>query len=283
MLSVCVITLNEAQRIGACLESVPFADEWVVLDSGSTDNTVQICAERGARVIVEPFRGFGLQKNRCFELARGDWILSLDADERLSPELAQEIQAALAAPGTAAGFAFPRRNIVAGRPMLRGGPFHNWPDWALRLFRRGHGRCREVEVHEGMQVSGPVRRLRAPLLHYAYDSYAEMLRAMDRYATLGAIRTYREGCHLRWRGSSVHAVLRASLTFFHKFVLRAGFWDGGHGLAGASAAAWYVFLKYAKLGELVDLARGGKPLDEKLHRWLLPPQTGASGPRPKGS
>jgi glycosyltransferase involved in cell wall biosynthesis len=271
MLSVCVITLNEARRIAACLESVPFAEEWVVLDSGSTDDTVRICAERGARVVVEPFRGFGPQKNRCFDLARGEWILSLDADERVSPELAEEIRAALADPGGAAGFAFPRRNLVAGRPMPRGGPFHNWPDWALRLFRRGRGRCRDVEVHEGMLVDGPVRRLRAPLLHHAYDSYADMLRTMDRYATLGAIRSYREGRALRWRGSSAHALLRATWTFFHKLVLRGGLWDGAHGLAGSSAAAWYVFLKYVKLGELVDRARRGERLSGELDRWLLPP------------
>lgn len=271
MLSACIITWNEARNLPACLESVAFADEVVVLDSGSDDETREIARARGARVAVEPFRGFGSQKNRCFELARGDWILSVDADERVTPELAHAIREALAAPGNAAGFAFPRKNLVAGRWMPRGGPFHNWPDLALRLFRRGRGRCREVAVHEGMVVDGPVRRLRPPLLHDAYPSYAAMMLAMDRYATLGAIRAFREGHALRWRGSFPHAFLRGAWTFFHKFFLRGGILHGAHGLVGSVAASSYAYLKYAKLAELVDRARSGEDLAGELERLLLPP------------
>lgn len=277
-LSLCVITFNESHNIEACIRSAPFAHEVVVLDSGSTDDTVARAQALGARAYVEPFRGFGPQKNRCFELARGSWLLSLDADERVTPKLARDIEAALASPGDAAAFSFPRRNYVAGRPMPRGGPFHNWPDRVVRLIRKDRCACRERAVHEEMVVNGSIYPLKGALDHHAYPTYEAMRRTMDRYATLGAWRAFAEGggeaaarAGRPWCTTWAHAGLRAAWTWFHKFVLRGGCLSGAHGFQGSAAAATYTLLKYGKLAELWERARAGESLAEPERLAMLSP------------
>jgi glycosyltransferase involved in cell wall biosynthesis len=277
-LSVCVITLDESKNIDACLRSVSFADEIVVLDSGSRDDTAERARAHGATVYVEPFRGFGPQKNRCFALARHRFVLSIDADERVTPELARSIESALETPSPAAAFAFARKNLVAGRFMPRGGPFHNWPDWCVRLIDRERARCHPRAVHESMQVDGAVERIGGTLLHEAYPTYDAMMRAMDRYATLGAVRAFEEAGGAErirrrrpLRATRLYASARFALTFAHKYLLRGGVLDGAHGFVGSVAAATQSLLKYGKLAELADLARSGAPIDAEIAARLSLP------------
>ena len=182
-LSVVLISLNEAAQLPRTLLSVSWAQEIVVVDSGSTDATVEIARQAAARVFTEPWRGFGAQKNLGLDRATGDWILSLDADEEVSPELAQEIQSLLAGEPRFAAYEIPRLNHFLGRPLRHGG---YWPDPKLRLFRRGAARFEERPVHETLKTAGPVGLLKNPLLHHCYPTLEEYIEHMNRYSTLGA-------------------------------------------------------------------------------------------------
>src|SRR3989442_9210630 len=164
-LSVVVVTLNEEERLRACLESAAWADELIVVDALSQDKTAQIAREFTDRVVVRPWPGFAAQKNFALDQATGDWILSLDADERVTPELRACVEDILRGDGPAAGYSVPRRNIFWGRWVRHG---RLYPDRQMRLFRRGRGRFVDVEVHESVRVDGPVERLEAPLLHASY-------------------------------------------------------------------------------------------------------------------
>ena len=170
--SVVVITLNEEERLRACLESVAWADELIVVDAESQDKTVQIAREFTDHVFVRAWTGFAEQKNFALEQATGDWVLSLDADEEVSRELRAEVEALLAGRPVARGYRVPRRNIFWGRWIRHGGLY---PDWQLRLFRRGCGRFGARDVHESAQVEGPVGRLRGPLVHRSYRDVADFL------------------------------------------------------------------------------------------------------------
>ena len=164
-LSVCLITANEEERLRPCLESVAWADEVVVVDAESTDKTALVAREFTDHVHVRPWPGFAAQKNFGLDQATGDWILSVDADERVTPELRARIEAVLRADGPADGYSVPRKNIFWGRWVRHG---RLYPDWQLRLFRRGRGRFADREVHESVRVEGRVARLDAPLLHVSY-------------------------------------------------------------------------------------------------------------------
>jgi glycosyltransferase involved in cell wall biosynthesis len=246
-LSAVVITLNEEQRIRACLESVAWADEIVVVDAESHDKTVQIAREFTDRVVVRPWPGFAEQKNYALGLARGDWLLSLDADEEVSEELAREIAGVLAASTAADGYAVPRRNVFLGQWIRHGGLF---PDWQIRLFRRGRGRFVARDVHESVTIDGTVARLRGHLVHTSYRDVSDFLERADRYATLAARELVRQGRRPRTH----ELVLRPFGRFARMYVLQAGFLDGRKGLLLAALYAYYVFMRTAKAWELTRRA-----------------------------
>ena len=240
--SVAVVALNEEERLRACLESVVWADELVVIDAGSSDKTVAIAREFTDRVLFRAWDGYGTQKNFALGQCQGDWILSLDADERVSEALRDEIRAVLAAAPAEAGFLLPRRNLFQGRWVRHGGLY---PDWQLRLFRRGRGAFVERAVHESVRVEGPTGRLRAPLVHESYRSVADAVARLNRYSDLAATDLVMAG-----RGGSLVDLLgRPVWRFVSMYLLRAGFLDGWRGLVLAWLHAHYVFLRAAKVRE----------------------------------
>ena len=247
-LSVVVITKDEESAIGRCLDSVRWADEIVVLDSGSTDRTVEIAREHGARVEVSAdWPGFGPQKNRALALAGGEWVLSLDADEWVPEDLAAEIRAAIAAPDGHAGFELSRSSSFCGREMRHSGW---WPDHILRLFRRDAARFSEDIVHERVLLDGRVGRLTRPLRHESFVSLHEVVDKMNRCSTAGAQMRV-----MRGKGGSVGAaVARGLWAFVRTYVLRAGFLDGREGFVLAVANAEGTYYRYLKAW----LARRGR-------------------------
>jgi len=240
-LSVTIVCLNEAAEIRACLESVRWADEIVVCDSGSTDGTLEICRAYTDKIFTDPWRGFSDHKNLALDRAAHEWVLSLDADERVTPELAAEIRATLEAPG-ADGYTIPRRNYFVGRWIRHGGWY---PDRTIRLFRRGTGRFHPRAVHEAVQVEGAVGHLTQPFDHFTYRSLSAYLQRMDRYSTLAADELWREGRRARIMDLS----LRPLVTFLRMYLYQAGFRDGTPGLILAGLYAAQTVAKYAKLWE----------------------------------
>jgi len=244
-LSVALITKNEAAAIGACLASLAhlegLADDVVVLDSGSSDGTLELCERAGARVIVTDWPGFGVQKNRAVDAARHDWVLCLDADERLTPELAASIRAALAAP-TAVAYRFPRCNRFLGRYLRHG---EGYPDWSLRLFDRRYARWSEDPVHEKVLPRGPLGSLRGDLLHDTADTIETYLAKQNRYTSLAAAEALRRGK----RVSAARLVLAPLVRFLKFYVVRRGFLDGVPGLVHIAIGCMNSFLKYAKIRE----------------------------------
>lgn len=241
-LSVTVITLNEAERLRACLESVAWADEVIVVDAESHDKTLAVAREFTDRVWVRPWPGFAAQKNFALEQATGDWVLSLDADEQVSAELQAEIRALLGGDPPHDGYAVPRRNLFLGQWVRHGG-LH--PDWQLRLFRRGRGRFVERAVHEAVEVLGPVGRLRGHLVHRSYEGLGDFFERAHRYATLAAADLVRAGARARTRD----LLLRPLGRFLAMYVARGGFLDGRKGLLLAALYAYYVFMRTAKVWE----------------------------------
>ncbi|MBI2311618.1 MAG: glycosyltransferase family 2 protein [Betaproteobacteria bacterium] len=240
-LSVIVITRNEEASIRRCLESVAWADEIVVLDSASEDDTANLCRELGARVhVIRDWPGFGPQKNRALELATGDWVLSLDADEWIGPELKAEIRAALAGPEGNAAFRMPRLSSYCGRFMRHSGW---WPDYVLRLFKRGAARFSDDLVHERLIVDGSIGTLAHPILHETYRDLEEMLDKLNRYSSAGAVMLGRQGKN----AGLTAAVVRAGWAFFRSYVLRAGFLDGREGFMLAVSNAETTYYRYLKL------------------------------------
>lgn len=239
MLSVFLITLNEGRNLGECLASVRgLADEIIVLDSSSTDDTVAIARAAGARVENRDFDDFGRQKQAALDLTRGDWVLSIDADERLTPALAEEIREVLRAPA-ADGYEIRRQLTYLGHDMRFGGTER---DWVLRLARRARARFTPVPVHERLEVDGRVARLRAPMRHVKYRTLSEHLATIDRYTTLIA-----QGKRARGKRFYPWHLLRFPLEIFSRLILRLGILDGRAGVIHAAMAAFYAFLKYAKL------------------------------------
>jgi len=258
-LSVAIITKNEAANLPGCLQSIAFARQIVVVDSGSDDGTLEIARGFGCEVFPEPWKGFGAQKQSAIDRCREPWVLVLDADERIPPETQAAIRAVIAAgEGAAPGYSFPRKNYFQGRWIRHMGW---WPDRITRLFRRGRGRMTEAPVHEAVEVTGEVEALQAPIEHYTEGRLSEILKKIDRYSTLAAEEAFREG-----RRSSVWGALaRAEITFLQNYVLRRGFLDGRQGLVLSVTDAVNKFFKYAKLSELNRLAQAGGE-GEKVRR-----------------
>lgn len=237
-LSVVIIARNEAANIGACLDSVTFADETIVVDTHSSDATAEIARAKGARVVSRDFDGFGPQKNFALSLAQGDWVLSVDADERVSAELAAAIERTIEAPD-ADGYELSRLSSFCGREMRHSGWF---PDYVLRLFRRGKARFTDDLVHERVVCDGRVARLDGLLLHAPVLRLEDALSRMDRYSTSGAAMLAERGKKVTF----MSGIGRGLWTFFRTYVLRAGFLDGREGFLLAVANAEGTYYRYMK-------------------------------------
>jgi glycosyltransferase involved in cell wall biosynthesis len=246
LLSVIIITKNEAENIRACLESVAWADEVIVVDSGSTDATVDICRELGAKVHVHDWPGFGMQKNRALSYATHEWVLSIDADERVTPELHSQIIKAMQNE-TEDGFYLPRLSQFCGKFIRHSGWY---PDYVLRLFRRTKGRFSEDMVHERVILEGATSRLSSPLLHYSYLNQADVRRKTEQYARAGAMQMLKNGKSATF----ADAPLRAGWAFIRTYFLRLGFMDGIAGFNIARMNFRTTYLKYRQLRALRSTA-----------------------------
>jgi glycosyltransferase involved in cell wall biosynthesis len=238
-LSVVIITKNEETGIRRCLESVKWADEIVVLDSGSTDATVRICREYTQHVHETDWPGFGPQKNRASQQATGDWVLSVDADEQVTPRLRDEIRTVLSVSAGPDAYEMPRLSNYCGRFMHHGGW---WPDHVTRLFRRDKAHFSDDLVHERLIVNGTTGRLGNPLVHLAFENFEEVLQKIDRYSTASA-EMFRD------KGRSGHCPGRCCTAFGPSatYVLKAGFLDGRHGFILAVSNAEGTYYRYLKL------------------------------------
>ena len=243
-LSLIVITRDAAHELGACLASAPFAAEAVVVDSGSRDDTVGIARRSGARVVEHAWEGYGPQKNFAVAQAVHDWVLCVDADERVSPELAGAIRGAFAAGVPAvAGYAIARRNRFLGRWLAHG---EGYPDRNVRLFDRRHARWSDDPVHEKVVARGRVERLAGDLMHFSAESIDAYIAKQNRYTTLQA-----EALHAAGETASGARIALSPLARFVRFyVMKLGFLDGAAGFAHIAIGAFASFLKYAKLRAL---------------------------------
>jgi glycosyltransferase involved in cell wall biosynthesis len=238
--SAIIITKNAGTMIRRCIDSVAWADETIVVDSGSTDDTAEICREMGVKFsVTSDFPGFGPQKNRALDLATGDWVVSIDADEWITPELRDEMRAAMAKP-TAAAYAVPRRSSFCGRYMKHSGW---WPDHVIRLFRRDAARFSDDRAHERLLVEGTTRKLKQPLMHEAISNMDQMLGKMNLYSTASARMLHERGR----QASLATAVFHGGWAFFRTYVLRLGFLDGREGFILAVANAEGSYYRYVKL------------------------------------
>lgn len=238
-LTIVVVAKNEARNIEDCVRSAAFADEVLVLDSGSSDGTAALARAAGARVVETDWPGYGPQVARGFGLATGDWVLSLDADERISPALRDEIRAAIAE-GRHDGYRLPRVSEFCGRFIEHGG----WrPDYTLRLGRRAKAGFTDHFLHAHMTVDGPVADLRSPLIHYSYPDLHDVLEKLDRYSTGHAKDMLARGR----TGGLGKALLHGTMAFVRTYFLRLGLLDGAHGLMLAIYNAEYTYYKYLKL------------------------------------
>lgn len=240
-LSVIIITKNEAANIRACLESVAWADEIIVVDSGSSDATAEICGEFGARVYKHDWPGFGAQKNRALGYATHEWVFSIDADERVTPELRTAIEAVLRKDdGTRSAYRVSRLSSYCGRFMRHSG-WH--PDHIVRLFKRDAAHFSDDLVHERLLIEGEVGQLDGELLHYAFDNLEEVLRKVDHYSSAGAAMLQQRGRSASLGG----AVLRGLWSFLRTYILRGGFLDGREGFMLAVSNAEGTYYRYLKL------------------------------------
>jgi glycosyltransferase involved in cell wall biosynthesis len=248
-LSVAIITRNEEANLERTLSSVAWADEIVVVDSGSSDGTEEIARRFRCRFYCEEWKGFAAQKNSALEKCVCDWILSLDADESLSDELAREIRELLAGDPPLDAYALRRRNLFLGRWIRHGGFY---PDPKLRLFRRGAAEFEARPVHETLRFTGQAGRLRGDMVHAAYPTLETYIAHMDRYSTLGAEQALSKGRRI---GFVANVVLNPVATFIYNYFFRLGFLDGREGLLLHAYHSVYVSWKYAKAWELGRIRR----------------------------
>lgn len=251
-LSVAIVAMDEEANIARTLASVGWADEIVLVDSGSKDRTCEIAREFGARVILEPWRGYVAQKQYAIDLCTKEWVLLLDADEEISPGLADEIRAAIADPNAVSGYCLPRKNLFLGRWMKHGGFY---PDPKLRLFRRGQGFVAGHDPHDRCELNPAspgdaprkTRQFKNAMVHYTYPNLTLYIGHMNRYSSLGAKLAVAKG----HRGFSLaNIVVRPWATFVYNYFFRLGFLDGREGLLLHLYHAVYVSWKYAKAWEM---------------------------------
>jgi len=242
MISVVVITLNEVDRISALLKSVAFADEVIVVDSGSTDGTQEVCRAGGAWLVTHPWQGFAAQKQFAMQLASFEWILNLDADERISDSLAAELQETIRiAPPEVCGFSMPRLSRYLGTWIRHGGWY---PDRKVRLVRKGCGQWKGSGLHEKLEVSGKIQSLSSPILHDVYRNISDQVMTIDRFSDVYAEEHSATGAWFTAAG-----VFHALGKFAECYLWKLGALDGAAGLVVAMNSAWYVFLKHAKVWE----------------------------------
>lgn len=243
MLSVIIICKNEEQHIQACLESVAWADEIIVLDSGSTDSTLEICSQFTDKVEVTDWPGFGAQKNRALSKATQPWVLSIDADERITESSKNEILQVIQNQDSLDGYHLPRSSNFCGRFMRHSGWY---PDYVLRLFRREKAQFTNDVVHERVICNSKTGHLTQPILHYTYDSLDQAVEKANLYSTLGAEKLLAEGK----KSSLGKAMAKGVWAFIRTYLLRKGFLDGKHGFMLAIVNAEATYYKYAKLAVL---------------------------------
>jgi glycosyltransferase involved in cell wall biosynthesis len=249
-LSVVIIARNEEANLPRCLDSVSWADEIVVVDNESTDRTLDIARQYGAKDFQSAWRGFGATKREGVNKATGEWILSIDADEVVPPELADEIRSALQNTDKIAGYYMPRRTSFLGRWIYHCGWY---PDPVLRLFRKESGNFDESVVHEKVEIEGPTARLHNDLLHYSYPTLDSYFDKFNRYTRLAAEEAHRRGD----RAGAYDIIVRPAACFVKHYFLRRGFLDGLEGLMISALSACYVLAKYAKLRDLARRRSGG--------------------------
>ena len=240
-LSVVIITRDVAGQLGPCLQSTAFADETIVVDSGSQDGTIALAEGHGARVISHDWQGFGEQKQFAVAQAKYDWVLCLDSDERVSTELRQSIEATLRMPEYKA-YKMARCNRFMGRYLRYG---EGYPDWSLRLFHRGHAQWSDDTVHEKVITEATVGMLNGDLLHESEQGLTDYLDKQNRYTSLQALRLHRDGVRVGW----AQLVMSPLARFIKFYVLRGGFRDGIPGLVHILIGCFNTFSKYAKLME----------------------------------
>ena len=250
-LSVAIITKNEEERLGDCLASVAFADDVVVVDAESDDRTTEIAETAGARLFVEPWRGFGPQKQFAIDQCRHPWVLVLDADERVPAETSSEITALLSGDPKHAAYSLPRKNFFSGRWIRHAGW---WPDRVVRLFRKDCNRMSEHLVHESLQVGGSVGELVHPIVHLTNRNLRQTMDKVNHYSSAGAEEMFARG----ETASIMKAVARGGWAFLYNYLFRLGFLDGGQGLVIACTDGINKFLKYAKLHEMNNRQGGDR-------------------------
>jgi len=238
-ISVTVITLNEEEKIERCLKNLQWADEIVIMDSFSSDRTVEICRKYTEKVFQEKWRGYGKQKNLCASRTSHRWVLNIDADEVVSPECARAIQRELKSEPRHPLYQFPRKNFFGNRWVRFGGWY---PDKISRLYDKTKVSFKEARVHEKLFPDDDSGLIDGPLLHYSYDGLADYMDRLNRYSTLFA----EEKGQFGWTASWTHLYLRPPLAFFKNFIVRQGFREGFLGMFLALSAAFYTYLKYAK-------------------------------------
>ena len=248
--SVTIIALNEAEHIGAAIDSAGWADEILLVDSGSTDSTLDIARGRGVTVLCRPWSGYVDQKNFAAERAAHDWIFSLDADERIPPPLASEIRTVVATEPALRGYRVPRVTYHLGR-WIRTTDFY--PDYQTRLYDRRSARWRGRYVHESVAVDGPIGRLRHELEHYSFRDLRDQLDRINHYTTLAARQMHETGR----RATPFDLVVHPPAAFLRNYLLRRGVLDGAAGFTISTMNAFSVYLKFAKLLELQKKDRSG--------------------------
>lgn len=239
--SVAIITKNEEKNITDALESVREFDDIVIVDSFSSDRTAEICGLYTGRIFQREWQGYARQKQMAVDLAKNEWVLILDADERVTPELREEIRSSVS-DSSCRGFYIPRKSFFLGKWVRHSGW---WPDYVLRLFRKDSGRLDDRHVHEKVVLNGKAGRLMNPLIHMAYRSIGEFLYKADRYSTLAAIELKKENRHV----NPASFIFRPVITFLKIFLIRQGFRDGVNGLILSLLYSYYTFLKYVKAWE----------------------------------
>ncbi|MEW6412295.1 MAG: glycosyltransferase family 2 protein [Candidatus Zixiibacteriota bacterium] len=242
-LSVVIISKNEERNIARCLASVSWADEIILIDSQSQDETVNIAQQYKAKVYSPEWKGYGAAKKEGVKRASSDWILSIDADEEVSPQLRDEIREVLSSDGAGSGYYLKRKTLFLGRWIKHCGWY---PDYVLRLFRKSRGDFDGAFVHEKVVVEGEIGHLNNELLHYSYPTLEEYFRKFDWYTSLGARETVRKGTSAGW----FDIVVKPPLAFVSRYVLRQGFRDGLEGFLISVLSALAVMVKYAKAREI---------------------------------
>ena len=243
LLSVIIITQNEQDNIEACLESVKWADEIIVVDSGSTDKTEEICRKYTDKFYIKDWPGFGIQKQRALELVSHEWVMSIDADERITPELRDEIIRKITHDSNIAGYLIPRLSNYLGKDIYHAGWY---PDYTLRLVKKQTSHFTEDIVHEKMMVVGSIGKLSNHFLHYPYKDTSHHLQKINTYSSLSAEKMFDNGRHISWS----MIVLKAIFGFTRSYIFRRGFLDGWPGLIVSISTGLSTYLKYLKLKEL---------------------------------